>query len=225
VSDQHDPEQLAAYAVGLLDDADARAVAAHTARCSQCQRELTELREVSAALCATSPELFLDGSPEDGELVLQRTLRQVRQESSARLGRRRRALVAAAVAALVIGAGAAEVSLGRITGGQPSVAAGSRMLTGDNPATGAHLTVAITPKDGFVRVTATTRGIAAGEHCVLLVVDRDGHQHFASSWTAPWGADTGVAYTNESAVNVAAADITTVELHNATGSDLVNARA
>lgn len=224
MSDQHDPEQLAAYAVGLLDEADARVVAAHTAECSRCRRELAELREVSAALCAVPSEFFLDGPPEDGELVLRRTLRRVRKERGARLVPRRRALVAAAVAALVVGAGAAGVSLGRLSSGEPGIAAGSQVLTGDNRSTGAHLTVAVTPKDGWVRVTATTRGIPPGEHCVLMVVDRGGKPHFAGSWFAPWGADTGVAYTNESAVNVAVADIAAVELHNAEGNDLVNAR-
>lgn len=110
---------MAAYAVGLLDGADARAVEAHVAGCPHCRRELTELREVDGALRRVPPELFLDGPPQGGELqggelVLQRTLRQVRAESGARRGRRRLALIAAAVVALV-GVGAACVALGRVT--------------------------------------------------------------------------------------------------------------
>jgi hypothetical protein len=225
VSDQHDSERLAAYAVGLLDESDARLMQAHTAKCQRCRQELEQLREVSAALCAVPPELFLDGPPADGELVLQRALRQVRQERGARRGRRHRALLAAAVAALVISAGVAGISLDWATAGGPSTAAGSRVLTAHNPSTGVHMTVAITPKEGnWVRLTAKTSSVLSRENCVLLVVDRSGHAHRASTWVAPWGADTGVTYTNESAVDVAVGDIAAVELRNAAGSDLVDAR-
>jgi hypothetical protein len=223
VSDPHDPGQLAAHAAGLLDEAGARTMDAHVAGCPHCQRELTELREVSAALRGLPPEWFLDGPPEDGELVLQRTLRQLRQERT-RPGRR--ALVAAAVAALVVGVGAAGVSLGRVSASGPSAAAGSRVLTGTNASTGAHMTVTITPKGEWVRLSAATSGLPLGEHCVLVVVDRGGHPHIAGSWFAPRSAaEKAVTYTDDTAVAVPAADISAVELHGASGRDLVDVRA
>jgi len=114
VNNHHNPEQVAAYAMGLLHGADARAVEAHVAGCPRCRQELTQLREVDRALRRVPAELFLDGPAQGGELVLQRTLRQARAErekSGAWRGRRRLALIAAALAVLV-GVGAAGVALG-----------------------------------------------------------------------------------------------------------------
>jgi len=84
VQDHHDLEQLAAFAVGLLDGEGARATGDHVAGCPRCRRELTDLRAVDGALRRMPPELFLDGPPQGGELVLRRTLRQVQRESGTR---------------------------------------------------------------------------------------------------------------------------------------------
>jgi anti-sigma factor RsiW len=84
VKDKHDPQQLAAYALDLLDDVEAREAGTHVAECPRCRQELTQLRELDDALRRMPEEMFLDGPPPGGELVLQRTLRQLRQESGAR---------------------------------------------------------------------------------------------------------------------------------------------
>jgi anti-sigma factor RsiW len=86
VKDEHDPDQLAAHALGLLGGEDARATGAHVAGCPRCRQELTQLREVDGALRRVPAELFLDGPPQSGEPVLQRTLRQLRRESGAHRG-------------------------------------------------------------------------------------------------------------------------------------------
>lgn len=233
MSNQHDHQQLAAYAVGLLDGVDARAVEAHVAGCPHCQRELTELREVDGALRRVPPELFLDGPPQSGELVLERTLRQVRaerEESGARRGRRGRALIAAAVAALV-GVGAAGVALGRVTAGKTITAlpttpaeTGSRLLTGFGPATGARMTVTVTPAAGWVRVKATVVGIPAGEHCMLVVVDRSQDRYIAASWLAsPTAEKNGI--TVDGAAVVAPGDVAAVVVQNFERRELVVAPA
>src|SRR5947209_17092904 len=96
----HDRSPLAAYALGALDDAEAREVDAHVAGCPECRAELEELTALEAVLGEVPPEAFLDGPPEGGDLLLQRTLRTVRAERG-RAQRPRRLLVAAGVAALV----------------------------------------------------------------------------------------------------------------------------
>jgi hypothetical protein len=225
VNDQHDPEQLAAYAVGLLDGEDARATEAHVAGCARCRWELAELRQVDAALRRTPPELFLDGPPQGGELVLQRTLRQVRKESGARRGRRL-ALVAAVVAAL-IGVGAAGVALGRSTVSETITAAptmpaetGSRLFTGFDPSSGARMTVTVTPAVGWVRVKATAVGIPAGERCMLVVIDRSKERYIAASWlVSPVGEETGT--TVDGAAIVAPGDVTAVAVVNFEGREFV----
>jgi anti-sigma factor RsiW len=230
VNDQHDPEQLAAYAVGLLDGEDARAAEAHVAGCPRCRWELTELRQVGAALRRVPPELFLDGPPQGGELVLQRTLRQVRKESAARRGRRR-ALVAAMVVAALIGTGAAGVAFGRSAVSQtitavPTMPAetGSRLFTGFDPSSGARMTVTVTPAAGWVRVKATAVGIPAGERCMVVVIDRNRDRYIAASWlVSPVGEETGT--TVDGAAIVAPEDVAAVAVVNFEGREFVIARA
>ncbi len=229
MNDQHDPEQLAAYAVGLLDGEDARATEAHVARCPRCRWELAEFLEVDAALRRVPPELFLDGPPPGSELVLQRTLRQIRKESGARRGRRL-ALVAAAVAAL-IGVGAAGAALGRSTVSKTITAApttpaetGSRILTGFDPSSRARMTVTVTPAAGWVRVKATAVGIPAGERCMLVVIDRSRDRYIAGSWlVSPVGEETGT--TVDGAAIVAPENVAAVAVQNFEGREFVIARS
>ena len=229
MNDQHDPEQLAAYAVGLLNDKDARATEAHVARCPRCRWELAEFLEVDAALRRVPPELFLDGPPPGSELVLQRTLRQIRKESGARRGRRL-ALVAAAVAAL-IGVGAAGAALGRSTVSKTITAApttpaetGSRILTGFDPSSRARMTVTVTPAAGWVRIKATAVGIPAGQRCMLVVVDRSQDRYIAASWlVSPAGEEKGT--TVDGAAIVAPENIAAVAVQNFEGREFVIARS
>jgi hypothetical protein len=233
VNDQHHPDQLAAYAIGLLDGEDARATKAHVTGCPHCQQELTELREVNSALRGMPPELFLDGPPPDGELVLQRTLRQVRAEreaSGVRPGRRRRALIAAALAALV-GVGAAGVALGRVTTSETITAlpttppaTGSRLLTGFNPSTGVRMTVTVTPAAGWLRIKATVVGISAGEHCTLVVLDRNRDRYITGSWLASPAAEKNGITIDGTAI-VAPGDLAAVAVQNFERRELVIAPA
>ena len=66
----HDRAQLGAYAIGALDPAEARMVHEHLAGCLECQQEVNELMMIRRALDQVPPEAFLDGPPEDGELLL-----------------------------------------------------------------------------------------------------------------------------------------------------------
>jgi hypothetical protein len=204
---------------------------AHVAGCAHCQQELRELHEVDDVLRGVPPELFLDGPPQGGELVLQRALRQLRAErgeSGARRGRRRLALLAAAVAALV-SVGAAGVALGRATTSDTITAAptppaptGSRLLTGFDPSTGARMTVTLTPAAGWVRLKATVVGIPAGQRCMLVIVDRRRDRYIAASWLAsPAGEKNGI--TVDGAAVVAPADITAVTVQNFEHRELVTA--
>ena len=225
MNDQHDPEQLAAYAIGLLDGEDARAAEAHVAGCARCRWELAELRAVDAALRKIPPELFLDGSPQGDELVLQRTLRQLRKESGAR--RERRLALVAAVLAALIGAGAAGVALGRSTVSETITAAptmpaetGSRLFTGFDPSSGARMTVTVMPAAGWVRVKATAVGIPAGERCMLVVIDRNRDRYIAASWlVSPVGEETGT--TVDGAAIVAPQDVAAVAVVNFEGREFV----
>jgi anti-sigma factor RsiW len=231
---EHDRSPLAAYALGALDPDEARAVDAHLAGCAQCRVELRELSELEAALGEVPPEAFLDGPPEGGDLLLQRTLRRVRTERT-RVERPRRLLVAAGVAALVAAALAGGTLFGRSTapapqaggGGTPtasapasvsappSVAPSARVFAATDPKTGASMTVALTPAAGWVRVHVKADGIKTGEKCRLEVVDRNGAHTQAGSWlVSATGEKQGTVLDGTALVapvNVASVDVVTFD--------------
>jgi hypothetical protein len=184
----HDPEELGAHALGLLDAAQSRAVEEHLAGCPACRREWEELRGMVDLLDDVPPEAFLDGPPE-ADLMLQRTVRQVRAEAAAHRRRRRFLLAGAAAAAIAVFLGGG-VLIGRETAPPPPavVAAppGAVQLTGGG-APGVSMTATLTPAAGWVRLTTAVKGIPAGERCYIVVVARDGSRQIAGSWLVSQG--------------------------------------
>jgi hypothetical protein len=238
----HETELLGAYVLGVLDGQEWADVQTHLAGCAVCRREVDDLREVEAALGEIPPEAFLDGPPPDGELLLQRTLRQVRGERG-RQDRRRYVLVAAAVVLVAAASFGGAAVLGRDTAPNgpaaapapaasapaPTAAAptasaptppGTRTGTATDAGTGATMTVAVAPAAGWVRVHATISGVPPGEQCRLYVVARDGAREPAGSWlVGPAGATAGT--TLDSAALMAPADVAAVQAETFAGEILV----
>jgi len=188
----NDHVDMAGYMMEMLTPEEKRRADSHLANCAACRDEIESLQEWSSALRDIPEEMLLDGPPDDADLLLQRTLRQVRQESDS--GRLRRVAVlstaAAAVLAVALGGG---VLLGRgtapesppVAGGTSapvSTAPGTRVGTAIDAATSASLTATLIPAAGWVRVTATVGGIPAGEKCRLEVVGKNGEVIQAGSW-------------------------------------------
>lgn len=80
---EHDRSQLGAYALGALEPAEAQAVRDHLAGCADCSDEVAGFEDLKAALGEVPPEAFLDGPPADGDLLLQRTVREARATATA----------------------------------------------------------------------------------------------------------------------------------------------
>ncbi|WP_254047234.1 zf-HC2 domain-containing protein, partial [Streptomyces aureus] len=98
---QHEEEELLGpYVLGVLDEAENRRLEAHVNDCAACRQEVSALREMETALGEVPPEAFLDGPPQGGDLLLQRTLRQMRGERASARNRRRGLVGLAAAAAL-----------------------------------------------------------------------------------------------------------------------------
>lgn len=209
-SPDHDRTLLGAYALGVLDQAEAMEVTAHLSTCVDCQREVNELGQVRPLLDSVPPEAFLDGPPEN-DLVLQRALREVRREAPARRnwGPAVIGLVAAVALAIAVGGG---VLIGRQTASTtvagapgPTVPANARTATVTDPATGATMKVTLIPKAGWVTVSATVSGVAAGTKCLLQVVPRTGDAQPAGSWkVSPQGARDGTTLQGSAIVDPAA---------------------
>lgn len=184
---------LAGYLTKSLDADQIREVEEHLAGCDECRAEVESLREWTMALEAVPEAMLLDGPPDDADLLLQRTLRQIRNESAGR--RHRRTALVGAAAAVVVGLSVASgVVVGHSTVPDngiaqpvptlsvPTTAPGTRTATAVDPVTKAGITVAIAPSPGWVRVKAAVSGIPAGERCRLEVVARDGTAVLAGSW-------------------------------------------
>jgi predicted anti-sigma-YlaC factor YlaD len=220
---------LVEYLFGEPGEQERRAIEGHLASCPPCREEVDSLTEMQGLLTAVPPEAMLDGPPPDADLLLQRTIRQVRTESAGTRLRNRTVAGAAAVvvAAAAIGAG---VVVGRTTGEplQPSAAApvtsvqppGTRFASGIDAATGARLTVGVTPAAGWVRVNAAVTGIPAGQRCRVVVVGKDGAREVAGSWlVSPKVANEGVDLDGSALIDPA--DIAAVLVENTDGRQFV----
>ncbi|QQQ74671.1 zf-HC2 domain-containing protein [Saccharothrix sp. 6-C] len=218
----HDPQLLGAYVLGALDEREARAVEDHVASCPGCAAELAELRAVEEAMGDVPPEALLDGPPEGGDLLLRRALRQVRSERGGRLRRRRvgLGLVAAAVAAVVLGGGfavgrstAPDVGAVQQTTTVPAPPAGTKVGSATDPDTGARMTVQVRPAAGWVRVNASVAGVERDEKCRLFVVAKDGRRAEAGSWLVSAAGEKDGTNLDGSAL-IAPEDVAAIEVRN-----------
>ncbi|GLZ38685.1 zf-HC2 domain-containing protein [Actinokineospora sp. NBRC 105648] len=228
----HETPMLGAYALGVLDTDERQAVEEHLAGCGECRAELAALEEVRDMAGDLPEEALLHGPPDDGDLLLMRTLHQVRAESAAK---RNRGLVvtgvaAAVVAAVVLGAG---VVIGRSTGSTevalPTVTVtpgevrpeGTKMLSGADPRTGARLTAAVVPAPGWVRLNVSVTGIPEGQRCRIVVVGADGTREEAGSWVvSKKGAAEGTNL--DGAALIAPESVSAVEIVNTSGERFVS---
>lgn len=227
---EHDRSQLGAYAIGALESIEARAVHEHLATCPDCQREVNDLMTIRRALDQVPPEAFVDGPPEDGELLLQRTLRQVRAEVGPSRRRVTPTLAGVAAAAVAIGL-AGGVLLGRgtapatIAGPPPpstatSTPANARLAEATDPDTGATMQVALEPKKGWVWVHAQATGLPVDAECELYVVPKNGAPVLAGSWLVSQEAvKTGTRM--EGMALVAPADVESILIKTRTGQTMV----
>jgi anti-sigma factor RsiW len=220
---------IAGYLMEMLTPEQKRLADEHLAGCAECRGEVESMREWADALRAVPEEMLLDGPPDDADLLLQRTLRQVRQESSGRRHRRLATVtsIAAAVMAVAVVGG---VLVGRTTApsesrqvAQPpaaSIPANARSASAVS-ATGARMTVAVTPADGWVRVSATVGGIPAGERCKLEVVGKDGAAVLAGSWLVSAAGEANGTPLNGSAL-MDPAQVASVRVVNTAGKEYIN---
>lgn len=227
-SAEHHTQSLGAYALGSLDEPEARVVAEHVAHCVQCRAQLGELTSLRELLGEVPPEAFLDGPPEGADLVLPRTLRRIDQEKAA--GRRKRTLTISAAAAVVaLAALGGGILIGRTSEAQPTISAagpattnvpGTKQLTGTDA--GAKLAATVVPADGWVWVHASVSGIPAGQKCRLVVVSRSGQTEIAGSWLVSAKAATTTIKLDGTAL-VAPSDVAAVQVENLAGHVFVRA--
>lgn len=227
----HDQTQLGPHCLGLLDQREQVAVDDHITWCADCRVAAADLAAVRDLLGTVPPEAFLEGPPENAELLVRRTLRTIRRGRAAGRDDRRRLVTVvgfAAAAVVVFAAGNATGHLGRSpaatvspasTGGLP---AGTRTWSATDVASGVRMTALVLSEPGWVQVRAHFFGVPPGTPCRLLVRSRQGAQEVALSWIAPRDQpSSGVALSG--AAVVAPDDIGAIEVVTFDGRQLVAA--
>jgi anti-sigma factor RsiW len=224
MTEHHVAGDLGVYLAGAMEHREGWAVESHLAVCGWCTNELRELQEVTTLLEGMPPELLLDGPPDGSDLLLRRTMRQVRKET----GRGRRRVLGVA-AALVLGAAGLgggfwygqQANPSVVVAAPPSAPSFEGAVSGRavDAETGASMAVAVLPTAGFVRLSADVDGIPPGERCRVVVVDREGNRQTAFSWLTGDPAMDGVALTGSALV--APEDVAAVEVETEDGRKYV----
>jgi anti-sigma factor RsiW len=206
----HDAVTLGCYALGVLDAHESYGVEQHLRGCPSCRAQVADFHRIRTVLDEVPREAFLHeleaDLPKPSDLVLQRALRQIRNESVIPQPRvadpRPRAspqpvedfpepqhakprrwpgyLAAAAVAAVVAFGGAAVFMQNQAPG---TNIATSR--TGEATAAGGIRMVAqiaLSSQDRYL-VSAEVNGLPAAQKCKLVVVKTDGTKAEALVWT------------------------------------------
>lgn len=199
---RHEEQLLGPYVLGVLDAEEVRRIEEHVSGCVQCREEVAALREMEAALGEVPDEAFLDGPPQGGDLLLQRTLRQMRGERAGEQ-RRRAGLAGLAVAASLAAVFFAGTQLGTADSGpvalppppSPTATAdpslppkNTKVASATDPGTGARMTVRMTCGREVGAGQRGGHGRAAGRAVpASVVVSKDG-----TRTTAAWAGSRAI---------------------------------
>ncbi|WP_425264651.1 anti-sigma factor family protein [Streptomyces curacoi] len=200
-------ETVGAYALGILDDAEATAFEAHLATCEWCAQQLDELAGMEPMLAALA-DLPGSGTPAIGESLSAkpspRLVNKLVDEVAERRAQKRRRsfyMVAAAAALIVAGPFAAIATTGDDGGGGKTSQATTltssakdlftRMKTkvsGTDSATGVTATVGLEEKLWGIETGLELKGVKGPLKCSLIFVGKNGERETAASWSVgKWG--------------------------------------
>lgn len=196
-------DAVAAYSLGILDEAERADFEVHLADCAYCTAQLDGFAGMEPMLAALAEP---PGPPEELTPPSPALLTSLVDEVSARRARRKRRglyLVAAAAAVVIGGSGAVVLAVGN------SERPGVQALPDPHPTSPAedaffhHMTKKTEATDPVTKVSATvgTEGKAWGTHtvlelknvkgplkCSLIAVSKNGDEEVVSSWSVPkWG--------------------------------------
>ncbi|WP_328538481.1 zf-HC2 domain-containing protein [Streptomyces sp. NBC_00344] len=194
---EHDA--VAAYALGILDDAEATAFEEHLAGCEICAAELdgfAGMEPMLASLAEFPGPAPLPATPPSPHL-LDRLVDEVAAKRAQR--RRRTRYLVAAAAALIIGGPTAAVvatSGDSSTGvtAQPSSAAGdffahmTKKVGATDPATRVSATIGTQDKAWGTDAVLELKNVKGPLKCSLIAVSKSGAQETLTTWAVPkWG--------------------------------------
>jgi hypothetical protein len=198
-------ETVGAYALGILDDAEATAFEAHLATCEWCAQQLDELAGMEPMLAALA-DLPGSGTPTIGESLSAKPTPRMAEKLVdevvvQRTQKRRRSffMLAASVALIIAGPLAAMAATGGDSGGGTTVEAGAspaksvfdklpEKVTGTDPGTKVTATVGMEKKAWGTEAVVELKNVAGPNKCSLIAVGKNGERETISSWSVPpWG--------------------------------------
>ncbi len=201
-------ETVGAYALGILDDAEATAFEEHLATCEWCAQQLDELAGMEPMLAALADLPGTRGTPAIGETLAVRPSPQladrlVDEVSERRAKKRRRGFyLVAAAAALIIGGPVTAIA---VTGGDTTQQAApeqtvspAKQVFSDTAAkdkvqatdasTQVSLAVGMDSKPYGTGLAMELKNVKGPQKCSLIAVGKDGERETATTWTVPkWG--------------------------------------
>lgn len=208
-------ETVGAYALGILDDAEATAFEMHLATCEWCAQQLDELAGMEPMLAALA-DLPGSGTPAIGESLSAKPSprlvnKLVDEVAERRAQKRRRAFyMVAAAAALIIGGPLVAVgATGDDSGGNVSAHTTSSpakeafdaiddKLTATDPSTDVSATVAVEEKAWGTHAVLQLKNVKGPEKCSLIAVGKNGERETVTSWSVPtWGYGIANAKTEQ----------------------------
>ncbi|MFF9619905.1 anti-sigma factor family protein [Streptomyces griseosporeus] len=196
-------ETVGAYALGILDDAEATAFEAHLATCEWCAQQLDELAGMEPVLAALADLPGSGSTPAIGESLSARPSPRLAEklvdevaERRARKRRRSFYLVAAAAALIIGGPLVAVATSGGDSGPSEAGASPAKTLfaampdkvTGTDPSTDVTATVGMAKKDWGTQAVLELKNVKGPLKCSLIAVGTNGERETLSSWSVPnWG--------------------------------------
>ncbi|MEU6481424.1 zf-HC2 domain-containing protein [Streptomyces sp. NPDC047017] len=206
-------ETVGAYALGILDDAEATAFEAHLAACEWCAQQLDELAGMEPMLAALA-DLPGAGTPAIGESLSARPAPRLAEKLVDEVGerrarkRRRTLWLVAAAAALIIGGPLTVYAAGGTDGGgsaavaaAPAKAAFQSMsdkVSATDPGSRITAIVALAKKDWGTDAVLQLKNVTGPERCSLIAVGKNGERETVTSWSVPnWGYGRPDATTEE----------------------------
>ncbi|WP_275674204.1 MULTISPECIES: anti-sigma factor family protein [Streptomyces] len=197
-------ETVGAYALGILDDAEATAFEAHLAGCEWCAQQLDELAGMEPMLAALADLPGSGSTPAIGESLSARPSPRLAEKlvdevAEHRAQKRRRGfyMIAAAAALIIAGPLAAVAVNSGSDGGGSQVTASSAQTafeampekkSATDPTSGLSATVGMTQKDWGTQAVLELKNAKGPLRCSLVLVAKNGQRVTMSSWSVPkWG--------------------------------------
>ncbi|MFJ5263518.1 anti-sigma factor family protein [Streptomyces sp. NPDC088387] len=199
-------ETVGAYALGILDDAEASAFEIHLAGCEWCAQQLDELAGMEPMLAALA-DLPGTGTPAIGESLSAKPSPRLAEKlvdeiAERRAQKRRRSFyMVAAAAALIVGGpfvavatngdGGGSTPNNQVTAASPAKSAFEKMpdrATATDPSSKVTGTVAMSEKAWGTDGVLELKNVKGPLKCSLIAVGKNGERESMSTWSVPeWG--------------------------------------